>query len=484
MAEGLKGSLFWSFMEQGGASLVGFVVQIVLARLLAPEVFGVMAILLVFTSLMDSVAQSGLGSSLIQQKGADDDSFSTAFWLSFFIAVILYVVLFFSAPFISDFYQMGEMALYLRVLGLAVLFNSFNSIQRSYLQRSMDFKRLFKANFLGLLLSGTIGICCAFLGFGVWALVAQTLAQGACACLTLMIFVPWKPRFVFKRQEAGELFRFGWKICATGMINVLHDGISELVIGKSCDAASLGYYSQGRKYPNMVIGVITNALSNVIYPAFAQIKEDANALRGSLKAVLDAGTFIIAPMSILLCVIAEPVVLLLLGEKWLPSVFIFQLTFGVNAFLMFQLVNLRAYMALGESSLYLKINLIKSGMSIVAICAVAILTRDIYLTAIATSLCNVLGIFFVDMPWAKRVHGYGALRQMRDQLPTYGICMLAALCAAACGFIPLNPVMVMVVQIIIFGIVYLSLSRVANRGVWSLCLSSLGIRLPKREQGT
>lgn len=473
MAEGLKKSLFWSFMEQGGASLIGFVVQIVLARLLAPEAFGTMAILLVFTSLMDSVAQSGLGSSLIQRTKADDASYSTAFWLSLGIACVLYVALFFAAPVISSFYDMENMTVYLRVLGIAVLFNSFNSIQRSFLQRSMDFKKLFKANFSGLVLSGAIGICCAFFGFGVWALVIQTIAQGACSCLTLLIFVPWKPSFVFRAGEAKELFRFGWKICATGMVNVLHDGISELVIGKSCSPTELGYYSQGRKYPNLAIGVMTNALSNVLFPAFSKIKDDADGLLGSLKVVLSVGTFVMAPISILFCVIAQPVIVLLLTEKWLPSVLVFQFTFGANALLMFQLVNLRAYMALGMSGLYLKINLIKSAGSIILICAAAILTRDIYITAATTALCNALGIFFVDMPFAKRAHGYGALAQIKDQIPTYLICGVAAVCSWACSLIPMGLIVTMIIQVMVFGVLYLVLSRFLNRRMWDICWGAL-----------
>lgn len=460
-------------MEQGGASVVGFVVQILLARLLAPEVFGIVAILVVFTSLMDSIAQSGLGSSLIQKSDADDDSFSTALWLSLALAVALYGILFVTAPFISSFYQMGDMSAYLRVLGLMVLFNSFNSIQRSYLQRSLDFKTLFKANFAALLLSGLIGVGLAFFGFGVWALVGQYLAQSVCGCLALLVFVPWRPRFVFRGNEAKGLFRYGWKICVTGLLSTLYNGISELVIGKSCGSTALGYYSQGRKYPNLAIGVITTALSNVLFPAFARLKDDVNGLRGSMKVILAVGTFVIAPVSLMLCVIAHPLVLLLLTDKWLPSVLIFQLAFGVNAFLMFELVNLRAYMSLGDSGLYLRINIIKMVVGGIAICATAIITKDIYITAAVTAGTSVAGIFLVDLHSAKRVHGYAALAQIRDQLPTYCIAVIAAGAAYACSFISLNYIILMIIQIAVYGFVYLILSRFFNRRIWDLCWGSL-----------
>ncbi len=476
MAAGLKTSLFWSFMEQGGASVIGMIVQIALARILAPEAFGIMAILLVFTSIMDSVAQSGLGSSLIQRSKVDDDSYSTAFWLSGGIALLLYILLFVTAPLISSFYQMGDMTSYLRILGLTVFFNAFNSIQRSYLQRGLDFKTLFKANFLGLLLSGIIGVACALLGFGIWALVIQSLAQGFCACITLLYFVPWKPKAVFKKAEARGLFQFGWKICATGIVNVLYDGLAELVIGKACNATQLGYYSQGRKYPLQVIRVLTNAISNVIFPTFSKMKEDIGSLRSLIKDVLSVGTFVIAPISILFCVIAEPLIIILLTEKWLPSVPIFQLIFFANAFLMFQIVNLRVYTSLGDSGLYLKLNVVKALFGCTLICGAAIITQDIYIVAAATSFACIVEIIFIDMHPAKRMHGYGALQQLKDQIPTYGITFCSAGLAFACSFLPLNYILVMIIQIIVFGLSYLGMSRIGNRHVWRLCIEALGLR--------
>ncbi len=476
MVAGLKTSLFWSFMEQGGASVIGMIVQIILARILAPEAFGIMAILLVFTSIMASIAQSGLGSSLIQRSKVDDDSYSTAFWLSGCIALFLYILLFFGAPIVASFYQMSDMTLYLRVLGLTIFFNAFNSIQRSYLQRSLDFKALFKANFLGLLLSGIIGVVCALLGFGVWALVVQSLTQGICACITLLYFVPWKPKLVFRKDEARGLFQFGWKICATGIINVLYDGTAELVIGKACNATQLGYYSQGRKYPLQVVGVLTNAISNVIFPTFSKMKEDMVSLRLLLKNVLSVGTFVIAPISILFCVIAEPLIAVLLTEKWLPSVPIFQLIFFANAFLMFQIANLRVYTSLGDSGLYLKLNVLKALFGCTLICGAAVITQDIYIVAAVASFACIVEILLIDMHPARRVHGYGAFQQLKDQMPTYGITFCSAALAFACSFLPLNYILVMIVQIIVFGSSYLGMSRIGNRYVWGLCVEALGLK--------
>lgn len=476
MTNQLRNSFFWSALEQGGASIVGFVMQIMFARLLAPEIFGVMAILLVFISLMNTIAQSGLGLALVQRSNVTDDSYSTAFWLSIGLALVMYLVLFFSAAFIAGFYRMEELALYMRVLGISVFFNSFVSIQRSYLQRSMNFKSLFAANILSLMVSGAIGIGLAFLGYGIWALIGQNIAQGFCASVALTFFLPWRPKFVFLRNEARGLFQFGWKICATGLLGTLHDGVSELILGKTCNATDLGFYSQGRKYPNMVSGIMVNALSNVLFPVFSKLQDDLVRFRASMKTVLSVGTFIAAPVSLLCCVIADALVIIFLGEKWLPAVFIARLTFVANSFLMFDLVNLRAYVALGKSGLYMKINVAKMVVSGTAICITAIVTKNIYSTAIVASAATIFGVFFFDMFPARAVHGYTALRQIEDQLPTYIACIVSTGCACCCFALSSDSIAIMIPQIIIFVIVYILSSLMLNKKTVRMFMDALGIR--------
>ena len=237
-------SFVWSFLEQGGSKVIQLVVQIVLARLLSPEAFGVLAILLVVTQIADSVAQSGLGMALIQNSNSSDKSYSTAWWLSIGLAVVLYIAIFIGAPVIASFYKMPDLVKYLRVLGLIVFFNSANSIQRSYLQRTMNFKGIFAATTFAALASGIAGITLASLGYGVWSLVVQSLLQSVFICGVMWFQISWKPTLVFEINEARELFSYGWKICVPGILNVLYGGISELVIGRACSAGELGLYSQ------------------------------------------------------------------------------------------------------------------------------------------------------------------------------------------------------------------------------------------------
>lgn len=448
-------TFIWSFLEQGGSKAIQMLVQIILARLLSPEAFGILAILLVVTQVSDSIAQSGLGMALIQKSDSDKSSYSTAWWLSLGLASVIYIVLFLAAPAISDFYNMSDLVVYLRVLGMIIFFNSANSIQRSYLERSMDFKSIFSATTLAALLSGVCGIVLALLGFGVWSLVAQSLLQSIFICIVMWVQISWKPAFVFDAAQARSLFGYGWKICITGILNVLYSGISELIIGRACSAGELGLYSQGRKYPQAAIGVMSNSIANVLFPMFSAIKEDAEALRGAIRRGLTLGTFIVAPVSLLAAVVAEPLVAILLTEKWLACVPIFQLTCISNAILMIQLVNLRAYMALGDSSLYMRLQIIKvlGGGAIIWITAA--LTHDIYATAWANFFVGAISIIFVDATPAKRLHGYSSLDQVKDVLPTLFLSLIAATASLTVQFLRLDYVPELFLQCILFAVVYL-----------------------------
>lgn len=446
----------WSLLEQGGSKAIQLVVQIILARILNPDAFGVLAILLVVTQVADSVAQSGLGLGLVQKLDADDISYSTAWWLSLGLALVMYTFILMAAPSIAAFYQMAELDIYLRVLGAIVLFNSANSIQRSYLQRSMDFRSIFRATTVAALLSSVVGIGLALAGAGVWALVAQSLSQSVFICMMMWVQVAWKPRAVFDCRQAREIFGYGWKICITGILNVFYQGISELILGRVTSASELGYYSNGRKYPSAAIGVLTNALANVLFPSFASLKTDMPSLRDAMRKALRLGSFLIVPSSVVCAIVAEPLVAILLGNQWLPCVPVFQLACLSNVTTMMMLVNLRAYMALGDSALYMRINIIKVLFGGGAIWVTAAISHSIYAAAAATFAVNILGVLLVDAHSARRVHGYTEMEQIRDQLPVFGITIVASGISVATGLLPLSDACTLVFQIVSFITVYLA----------------------------
>lgn len=455
----MLGSLFWSFMEQGGSRVAQLLVQLVLARLLAPDAFGLMAILLVFVNVADSVAQSGMGTALIQREGADDDDYSTALWLSLALALAMYVVIFFAAPAIEAFYAMDSLATPLRAISLTFVLNSVNSIQRSHLQRHMDFRGLCKANVLAIAGSGVIGIAAALAGLGVWALVVQYVSQAALTCVTLLRFSPWRPALVFRARSARELYSYGWKICVTSILGTVYTSVSELILGRVCSSAELGLYSQGRKWPNAAIQLFSNALQNVFLPRFASLQSDAAGLRAAMRRMLIDGSFLVVPLSFLTAVASGPIVGLLLGPSWAGCAPIFGLTCLGNVVLILQIVNLRAYMALGRSDLYLGLQAVKVLVGGVVLAAAAVVTRDIAMVAAANLAVTLFNVTVVDLWPATSVHGYGRAEQLGDIAPILLVSMAAAACASPLLLLDAPAAVILLLQVIVFAAAFLLIVR-------------------------
>ena len=232
-------SLFWKFMERGGTQGIQFIVQIVLARLLAPEQFGTIAIVMVFINLAQVFVQSGFNTALIQKKDADELDFSSVFYLSLFVAALLYILIFLTAPFIADFYRDPILMPVLRVLGFTLFFGAFNSIQNAYVSRNMMFKKLFYSSVGAILISGIVGVIAAYMGLGVWALVIQQLINQASITIIMWFTVKWRPKLIFSFKRVRVLFSFGWKLLASSLLDTLYLDLRTLIIGRIYSSSTL-----------------------------------------------------------------------------------------------------------------------------------------------------------------------------------------------------------------------------------------------------
>ena len=261
-------------MERGGTQGIQFIVQIVLARLLLPEDFGSITIVLIFIQLANVFIQSGFNTALIQKKDADEVDFSSVFYLSLFVAGLLYVVLFFTSQFIADFYRLPQLAQILRVLSITLFFGAFNSIQNAYVARNMIFKKLFFSSLGAIIVSGTVGITAAYLGWGVWALVAQQLINQLAVTLILWFTVKWRPKLLFSIEKVKVLFSFGWKLLVSSLINTLYIDIRSLIIGKIYPPAMLGYYDRGKLFTKIIVSNIDGSIQSVMLPALASQQDD------------------------------------------------------------------------------------------------------------------------------------------------------------------------------------------------------------------
>lgn len=452
-------SLSWSFMEQVVLKVVTLLVQIILARLLSPEDFGVLAILLVVTTFADAIAQSGLGIALIQSQKKSITSYSTVLILSIILAILMYILIFALAPFIAQLYQKEMLSLYLRVLGIIVFFNSINSVMRAIFQKDLDFKSLFFASLIAVLVSGTAGIVCAINDFGVWSLIIQYIVQVICTCVALKVLASWKFVFAFSFTEAKELFSYGWKVGLTSIIGSVYVGFCDLVIGKACTVEDLGYYSQGKKYPDAAMTALSNAVANVLLPTYASLQNDLKKLRAEIKKAIKVGSYIIFPISFFCAAAAEPIVGLLLTDKWLPCVFIFQMSCIAGAFIIVELANLRAYMALGHSELYLKLQIVKVTIGIAAICGVAIITQNVNLTALTYCIVSILFMLVIDLFPAKKYLGYSGLTQLKDVSGSFFCSLICSFLAFSISFFLSNYALLLLTQLIIYFVAYFFISR-------------------------
>ncbi len=427
-------NFLWRFAERSGAQLVQFLVSIVLARLLAPEVYGTIALVTVFTTVVNVFVDSGFGNALIQKKDADELDFSTVFFFNIAICLALYGVLFAAAPFIADFYEDSSLIWVIRVLSLTVVISGFKNVQQAYVSRTMQFKRFFFATLGGTLGAAVAGITLAYLGFGVWALVAQQLFNTLVDTIVLWITVRWRPKRMFSFRRLKGLFSFGWKLLASSLLDTVYNNIRQLIIGKVYSSEDLAYFNYGKQFPYFVITNINTAIDSVLLPTLSREQENRDRVREMTRRVIKVSTYIMAPMMLGIAACAEPLVRIILTEKWLPCVPYMRIFCVVLMFYPVHTANLNAMKAMGRSDLFLKLEIVKKIVGI----GILVVSMQFGLMAMAYSLIveTVCGIFLNAWPNRKLI-GYNTFRQILDFLP--GI-MLAAVMS------------VLVAQIQIFGL--------------------------------
>src|SRR5680860_1232819 len=276
-------SLFWKLMEGGGTQGIQFIVSIVLARLLLPEDYGIIALVTIFVIIANVFVQSGFNTALIQKKDANEADFSSVFYLSLFVASLLYVILFFAAPLIAVFYDEPQLILVLRAISITLFFGAFNSIQNAVVARKMQFKKLFFSSLGAIVVSGTVGIVMAYAGFGVWALVLQQITNQLLITVILWFTVKWRPRLLFSFKKVKGLFSYGWKLLVSSLINTLYMELSSLIIGKMYNAEMLGFYNRGKQFPALIVTNIDGSIQSVMLPALASQQDNRQRVKDMVR---------------------------------------------------------------------------------------------------------------------------------------------------------------------------------------------------------
>lgn len=469
--------LIWKFAERISAQIVTFVVSIILARLLEPSYYGIIAIVNVFIALANVFAISGLGNSLIQKKDADNTDFSTVFYFNILMGIVLYIIVFFSAPVIAGFYRMPILSPVLRVMGIRMIVASINNVQHAYVSKNMMFRRFFWATLIGTIISATVGITMAYKGFGVWALVGQYLTNTTVDTIVLWFTVRWRPKFLFSFKRLRRLFSFGWKLLCSSLLDTGYNELRSLVIGKMYTSADLAYYNKGKSFPNLVVTNINTSIQSVLFPAMSNIQDKKEQVKAMTRRSIRVCSYIMLPIMIELALVAEPFVKLLLTDKWLPCVPFLQISCFVMAMRPIHTSNLQAIKAMGRSDIFLQLEIIKKTIGVLVL--IAVMHYGVLAIAISGMFNTILNSLINAKP-NKKLIGYSYFEQVKDLLNAIVPLIFMSIAVSLMELINVSVLLQLGLQVFVGVIVYVAVSLATKNESFYYILSIVKGILNKR----
>lgn len=455
----IAGGMTWKLLERFGVQGIQFVLQLILARIMDPEHYGALAMILIFVNLANVFIQSGFNTALMQNKDVSDEDYSSVFWVTTAVSVFVYGGLFFAAPAIAAFYKMPQIVWPFRVLMLVLFPGSFNSIQLAKVSRELDFRQVFLSNIIGVVLSGIVGIVLAYKGTGIWALVVQNLLNVVIACVVMLRIVDWRPCLVCNFLRVKVLFAYGWKLLVSGLLDTLYQDIRSLVIGKKYNADTLGFYNRGKQFPQFVINGINGAVQSVMLPAMAAKQDSKTQVKTLMQTSIAVSSFLVFPVLFGLAGVAEPLVKLLLTDKWLPCVPYLQIYCFSLVFTPIHSCNLQAINAIGRSDLFLKLELIKKFYGLLLLAAAVFFFDSPIAIALSGTVSTLISCFVNAHP-NKKLIGYSYFEQIKDILPAilFSAVMLGVVWLIA--RIALPPLVTVLLQVVGGMVLYLTLSLI------------------------
>lgn len=404
--------VFWSFLQKIGDRGIQFFVTIILARLLTPEDFGLIGMLAIFIAISQSLVEAGFNKALIQKKDADEEDFSSVFYINLISSIILYLILYAGAPLIADFYSQPKLINLTRVLSLVFIFNAFGYVQETKLVKNIQFKKLMIIHLPSTLISGLVAIIMAYKGCGVWSIVAQRLVMRLIFVLQMWLYSPWKPLRVFNLQKAKLLFSFGSNLMIVGVIQTIYLNAYKVVIGKIYPANMLGYYENANSLASTPVSTIASVISGVTFPVFSTIQNDNKRLKSGYKKTIQQVLFILSPVLFLSIALAEPLFRLVLTEKWLPAVPFFQILCVGFIFSPLSRYNAELINIKGRSKLFLKLDLIKKIIETAGI-IISVLFFDIWALIWFQSLFTIVK-FLINGFYSGKFINYSTTEQLKD----------------------------------------------------------------------
>ena len=455
-------NLSWKFAERITAQLVTTIVSIILARLLEPSHYGIIAIVTIFITFANVFVSDGLGSALIQKPKADALDFSSVLWVNIVFSILIYFLLYIAAPYIAAFYGEGYEILtpVLRVLGIRIIFSAINSVQQAYVSRKMIFHKFFWSTLLGTVISAIVGIYMAFKGYGVWALVVQYLTNTTVDTIVLGISLGKVPLFRISIKRLKSLLSFGLHILGTGLLITGYQELRSLIIGKMYSSSDLAFYEKGRQFPNLAVTNINVSIGAVLFPKMASEQDDLEKVKDMTRKSILYSSYIMSPIMLGLAAVAESFVCLLLTDKWLPCVLFLRLFCIIYLFYPIHTANMQAIKAVGRSDILFKLEVTKKIIELVII----VVTMWISVEAMVIGLAIITTLFtFVNAYPNIKLLKYSIKEQMSDILPSVCNSLIMFVCVYLVGMIQMSISLKLAIQIFTGMLIYVLLSIVTKR---------------------
>ena len=475
--------LLWKFGERFLAQFVSTVVSIILARILFPEDYAVVALTTIFINVLNVFITQGFGGALIQKKNPDDLDFSSAFYSSLAISIALYVGLFFAAPYIASWFGTEQLGPILRVIGLQLPISAFGSIQVSYISKNFLFKKFFLATLVGTLISAVVGIAMAYMGYGPWALVAQHMTNLIIDRFVLFLTIKWRPKWMFSWKRTKGLLNYGWKLLISGLVDVGYNEVRSVIIGKKYTPTDLAYYNKGKSLPAMVGDNLNAPINAVLFPVMSAEQNDKNRLKHMTRKSITTSVYVLSPLLIGLAVVSPVLVPVLFTDKWNEMIPYLQIMAALYIFHPIHTANLQAIKAIGRSDLFLVLEIIKKAVGI------AILLATMWFGALWIAIGMLIGTVLSTIINAfpnKKLLNYGWGEQMLDILPYLGLAILMGAPVYAMNYLYLslgwNMYLVLVLQILAGIIIYVGSSMLFKVEIFKYLLDAIKDFFKKRKK--
>lgn len=470
-------NFIWRLLERFGAQGVTFIVSIILARLLDPEIYGTIALVTVIITILNVFIDSGFGNALIQKKEVDDIDYSSVFFFNVFICIILYVVLFALSPQIAKFYGNSELVSIIRVLSLTLVISGVKNIQNAYISRNLLFKKYFYATLGGTIVAAIVGIFMAYKGYGVWALVFQSIINNLIDTMILWITVNWKPKLLFSFNRLKVLFNYGWKLLLSSLLDTTYIQLRQLIIGKKYSTNDLAYYNKGHHFPEITTISIITSMDSVLFPTMSKQQDDVLTVKNITRKSIKITSYVLWPMMIGLAACSDNLIRLLLTDKWMPAVPYLRIFCITYAFYPIHTSNLNAIKALGRSDIFLKLEIMKKTVGLLII--FVSMRYGVYIMALSTIISSVIGQIINSYP-NKKLMNYRYIDQLKDLAPASFMSLFMGIIVYSINYIGLNSLLTIIIQVVLGIIIYIGLSIITKNDSYIYCLNTLKLFINRK----